>query len=604
MSVEVSVFLDDGSGTFPVDISSRVRLSEGVSVSGYGRGDEFSQPGAASLSLTLDNADGFLTGGGVGWDMGGWDEGPWDDSVTLEPGTGIRYAETIGATTKNVFTGFVESLNLGWPGGGEEFSTVAVSATDRLADLGRRTLGSMLEQEILLDNPTAYYTLGEAEGSTSAGDTSGNQAPTLAPAGSGASVTFGAIGTPNTSLRLAGGQYLAPAAQAPSSVLTLGCFFAGTSAPPGPSDTYIILAADVAFIRLRSDGSVDFVDVIGTGVPVTSVGPVVNDGLQHNAWMTFDGVNGQAYVDGIEVATWPSAAAPSFLAGIGGVSQAVTDPLALFGYTSFDGTLGHVVTLDTTLSAGEIADIYAASRGDFQETTDARLSRIASYAGLTPTFADPSGQEMGAQATSGQSLFQAMQDVAQAEAGVLFVNGDGDLVMQGRGYRAMKTTADLTLGEQEAASDTTVTWDTQQLVNQVTVTRTGGAEQVVSDGTPTALYPASLEVNVTRDEDALAQGQWLLNKHQTTAPRLASATFDLLASPDAEDLLALEIGDRLSLSDMPSQLWADAGDYTVEGWSKTTSLDTATLTVNLLPWDLNEAMLWDSGLWDEDVWAI
>jgi len=50
----------------------------------------------------------------------------------------------------------------------------------------------MLEEEVLSHSPSAYYTLSEPEGSTSAGDTSGNQARPLVASGTGTPVQFGA----------------------------------------------------------------------------------------------------------------------------------------------------------------------------------------------------------------------------------------------------------------------------------------------------------------------------------------------------------------------------------------------------------------------------
>ena len=77
-----------------------------------------------------------------------------------------------------------------------------------MSDYGKRPMRSMLEQEILLDTPTAYYTLGEPEGATSAGDTSGNGLASLTIAGTGAALTFGtstgpADGLPAPTLRAA-----------------------------------------------------------------------------------------------------------------------------------------------------------------------------------------------------------------------------------------------------------------------------------------------------------------------------------------------------------------------------------------------------------------
>ncbi|MCC7268780.1 MAG: hypothetical protein IT546_15780, partial [Caulobacteraceae bacterium] len=55
------VELDDGSGTFPYDITEYVSLSSGWSIGPHGRPDELQEVQATSLNLTLDNTDGRFT---------------------------------------------------------------------------------------------------------------------------------------------------------------------------------------------------------------------------------------------------------------------------------------------------------------------------------------------------------------------------------------------------------------------------------------------------------------------------------------------------------------------------------------------------------------
>jgi hypothetical protein len=49
-----TVLLDDGTGSYPTNISALVDLPSGVTVSAYGRTDEFATAQAATLNLTLD----------------------------------------------------------------------------------------------------------------------------------------------------------------------------------------------------------------------------------------------------------------------------------------------------------------------------------------------------------------------------------------------------------------------------------------------------------------------------------------------------------------------------------------------------------------------
>lgn len=585
------VYLDDGSGTFPTDITADVRMRDGISISGYGRTDEFNQPSAATLTLALDNETGTYTSG-AGFGVDGFGVGAFGGPPASPGVQRVRVTETRGATTVNTFTGRVESLGLGWPGGGDEFSVVTLTAVDPLADLGRRPMRSMLEEEVLLRGPVAYYTLGEPDGATAAGDTSGNQAPLLTMVGPGAAVTFGSGTGPVDGLSAAifgGGQWLQGGSGASvTSTSTSGALFAAFATTTTPTSNAYVGWHVGWMLYVDTSGRIN-----GDGPGFTGlVGPVVTDGSTHTALITGDGTTATLYLDGNVAATSSmlnSGTDSVDYTTIGGTPSAS----ATSSLNSFTGTVSHVAAWNVGLNSTSATAITSVTVTT-SETTDARLARLASYAGLTATAASPSGQMMGPQATSGSSLFDAMQQVATTEGGVLFCNGSGDLVMQGRYYRSLKITPDLTLGDEEAAPDTTITWDRQQFINQVTVSRTGGAQQVVQNGTPSVVFPASLEVNTTTDADALAAGQWLLGKHSTMDPRIGSITFDLMTSGSAEPLLGLEIGDRISLSALPSQTWPGATDYTIEGWSRTISDGDYTVTANLLPWQqLSEVAIYD-----------
>lgn len=579
----VTVKLDYGAGTWATDVTSKVRMKENVSVSGYGRTDEFSQPQGTSFTCVLDNTDGRFTNG----------------TVVIEPTTTlIRVTEHLGATTVDRFTGRVSELSQAWPGGGQEFATVTVTATDLLADLARQQLRSMLEEEAALLSPTFYYPLSEGDGSTSAGDETNNHVP-LTVAGSGAAIQFGQGTGPvdgASAVVLAGGKYLAPPSWVSTTFATFGCWFATTS-----TSGLALLVTDVFSIVLQTSGKLGVTDQAGTLLYTPS--PVVNDGANHLVLVTASGSGIQVFIDGQNAAGVGSGNVPTTLAGVGNSSDFSA---TAFGNT-FVGSISHVMGFAAVLTNTQVLTLYQAGAG-FSETTDARLSRLASYAGLIATTDDPSGQIMGAQTTAGESLLDAMQNAVAAEAGVLFADGSGNLVMQGRSYRSIRTTADVTLGETEPGEDTVVTWDTQQKFNQVTVTRTGGAVQTVATAGVGArtepVYPTSIELNVDADAASLDAANWILSKHQDTEPRIGAVTFDLLTSPNAEALLGLKVGDRLLLSAMPSQMWGTA-DYTVEGWAEATGSDQWTLTVNLLPFDLFKSGVWDdtNSMWDSAIWG-
>lgn len=573
------VLLDDGTGTFPTDISDRVEWSDGVTVNSYGRTDEFSTAQSAQLTLTVDNTDGTLTVG----------------AGKMSKGQQIRFQMTKGSTTRNRFTGRVTSLGLGWPGGADTYATLAVTAMDRLTDCAGVRLRSMLEQEILLRSPSAYYTLGEPEGSKTAGDTSGNQGPALRQAGSGTAVTFGSGTGPTdglTTATFAGGKYLTNALSPGASYSELIAF----SRASAPSNQEILFTIAHELLVLETDGKLSLYAAPPGGVVtplLQSSASVCDGGIHFLGWSVQSGTGYQLFVDGAtsSVANAAAGTLAYLIDGlvIGGSGSLITPA------SNLTGNVSHVAHFDgVVLSATDVANLWTAVLGFAGETTTERFTRLASYGGITVSTVGMSDETVGPQATSGTSLLDAFNVVATAEGGVLYADGDGTVVLQGRAYRAGKTTADLTLPAEDLISPD-VTDDNQQTVTFATVTRTGGATQTVGTSTP-GIEDGSLDLIVDSDQDALYAGQWLVAKHADPDPRMGSAAFDLTTSDNAEAFLGADVGDRLALTGMPDQLPASFGDQTIEGWSETVTDQTWSLTANVLPFTLFEALVLDDAV--------
>jgi hypothetical protein len=577
----VQVLLDDGTGTYPYDISSR--LEGTLSISSYGRTDEFATAQSAQLSLTLDNSDGAVASG-VGFPGG-----------PLTKGTGIRVKLTSGATTRNRFTGRIAGADLGWVGGSGRYSLVDITAMDLLTDLNAVELGSMLEEEIRRDHPTTWYPMSEESGSA-AGDVSGSGQPPLVPVGSGAAPVFGAVsgladGSPG--VQLLGGKLLSadfPVIGTGSWTIEI-CFH--TSSLPGAGLTAPLISVTnggTEVVRLE----INQIGTLGAVVPAGSIlgSGNVADGAEHCVMVTFDGTNLRLYLDGALIQTGP---VPAPGAGTKITLGNLPDPLATpLAFTPFVGVVSSLVVVDGgVLGAARAADHAGAAVTGFSgETTDARLTRLAAYAGIpTSTTTGMSGQTMGVQVTSGMTLLAALQQVADAEGGFLYADGSGTVVLQGRAYRAAKTVADLTLSSEELV-DPSITVDDQQQLTFVTVNRVGGATQVAGARTP-GVEDKSIDLVVDSDADALRAAQWLVAKHANPGPRLGSGAFALLNSTSAAAFLAREIGDRLAFSNMPTQVWPGFGDVTIEGWTETVSERDWSLTANLLPWSLATALVLD-----------
>lgn len=567
----IQVFLDDGSGTYPTSVTGRVDMKAGVSVSPYGRADEFNQASSAQLQLVLDNKDGSLSSG------------------ALFSGQGIRFKLTKGATTKNRFTGKIVGGVMVWPGGQGKLADIAVTAYDPLADLGNFEMRSMLEHEILSDAPGAYYPLSEAQGSTSAGDISGNEAAPLTPVGL---VGIGAGVGPVDGLPAAlfsGAGYLSVDS---GLIGTTGniAFDLTTTAVSVDLIGWLLTSGGVSFshvLRINSTGHLEWVSS-GSVSPASTT--AVNDGLPHFIEYNRPFLGGLdpdrgVWIDGVHEIVGFSSLVGFTFSDVRFGSAIGPDATA-----PFVGTLSHLV-ISAGLGGSTRAGVRATAAAGFAgDTTDARFARIVAYAGYTSTTTTGlSGQTVGPQVTTGTTALQALQDVATAEGAPMYADGSGVIVLQGRGYRAGKVAADLTLTAPELAADTEALKDNQQQINKVTVSRVGGATQVVGAGLPSS----DLSLIDDNDGDALRRAQWIVAKYANPGARIADGTFDPYTSTLAEQLLQREIGDRLAFTLLPSQMWAGIGDVTIEGWSETVTQETWSISVNLLPWSLFTALVLD-----------
>src|SRR5690349_7517965 len=100
-------FLDDGTGTYPINITSYVLLTEGMTFT-RGRADTESATSAGTLNLILKN--------GVKGAVGAFTPGSTvlHSPSVIKLDAGIRVTEKVNGTTYNRYTGFVKSWAVGW----------------------------------------------------------------------------------------------------------------------------------------------------------------------------------------------------------------------------------------------------------------------------------------------------------------------------------------------------------------------------------------------------------------------------------------------------------------------------------------------------------
>jgi hypothetical protein len=579
----LTVLLDDGTGTFPLNVSSKVMALDGYDIT-RGREDWQGAVTAGELSLTLNNSDGRFTPGST----------ILGTPSPIKVDQKIRLKETVNGVTFTRFTGYVKSWPVAWPATVTTFSTVQVSATDAQARAERRTLRSMVEEETLSASPTAYYTLGEAEGSVSAGDTSGNRLPPMTITGVGTAPVFGAdVGllSAGTGVTFAGGQYLS--GNDTTSLTSFG-FVVATQA----TTQRVIIGGGALAVTVEASGklSVFMVDAVGgTSVFILSTA-VINDGAPHAAFVVIDGAVARLYIDGVAdntVGLGGSGVVALTITGIGGGSGLGITPILI-------GSVAHVAGFTSILSPTQVANISTAALNGFAgETVAARLTRIAGYSGIPVGTLDSSSLTLAGGDTNGQSAMQAIQEVIDAEFGLAFIDGNGALTFHNRSAVAGTATPDLTLDRQWVTPEVLPVVDDQQIINYFEATAAGtGGVQVAADAASEVThgrYTSSSTYLVQTDAEALDRARWIVGNFAEPSPRYGTLTINLYGMTPAlasTVLTALDLNCWLRVTSLASQNpGGTTADVVVQGWRESVTAESWSITCNVVARSLYNAWI-------------
>lgn len=527
------------------------------------------------------------------------------DAVQVDEGTSIVGPFTTASPPITyLFTGHVEEWPTEWPGG-QLYSQSTITATDRLARIGsRRAMRSVIEEAILQDSPAAYYPLGEPVGSTLAGDASGAVKTSIlavAQYGSGGTLEFGTStgpptdGLPAPTFTPSGlnGKYLTgsfggvggfgfPSVSLRANFLTSTAAKATIVRLSDAYGSYLQLEVTAAG-KLRASTVQAFV---GTDDFSLTSAATVSDGATHDAVVTLSlsgsTVTATLYLDGVSAGS-TTFSTPALMrystVSVGGHS----------GGNVFTGTVSHVAAFSTVLTLAKIGVHYTATSTGFKgERSDQRIARYASWAGV------PAGEinlDVGSSAsvafteTTGQSILQAMQDVAQTEGGRLFVNGAGVLTFHARSRRYANAAAVASVDAENLSGSEQMTLSTQGLVNDITGQRPDGPQVRAFDSASISefgVFNQSLSLLVTTDNEVADAVNWRVSTNAQPMVRLPQATFDLYTDPTvASALWPVELGDRVTVTTLPSQVGSSSLDFMVEGYSENISLAGWTRTANL-----------------------
>jgi len=498
------------------------------------------------------------------------------------------------------FVGYVDEWPVEWPGVVSTFATSTITASSRMARLGLSDkLLSVVEQEILRDSPTAYYTMGEAAGATQANDTSGNGAPALVATtlSTGGTSTlppvFGSATGPATDgltaveLPWVNGVSKTQALRARPVSSTL----AGVSFFVSRTGT---ISADRTILTMQGGGgsTLTQVSLSATGLTANIFGSfltysgTMTAGRTYHVALRQNGANVELYVDGV-------------LDGTVAATMGAYDIVTIGDDSAPDATntvtLAHLALFNVAPSAARIADHADAGLDGFAgETAATRLGRYAAFAGIPSaeySFDTTAVTPMAHIDTTGKGAVELMQKVATTDGGVLYDSPGGVLTYASRTVRYNSATAltlDVSAGEVEASYSPKL--DRSALINKVTATISDGTYSVTAENTTSSdeygvHSPGDLELATTDNDEAHAAAWWRVNTYgepTARAPQLGVELARMSATRHAA-ILAVGVGDKIAVSNLPSQSDASSKSFFCEGYAETISDSQWRIEFNVSP---------------------
>jgi hypothetical protein len=259
----------------------------------------------------------------------------------------------------------------------------------------------------------------------------------------------------------------------------------------------------------------------------------------------------------------------------------------------FDGDIAApaIFTDNSTYTAGPDSWYDDGTTGAEDQSISTRVTDLAKFVGAaTPATANLAGYNIAGQDTDGRSYLDALQDIANSEMGVFYIDRLGDPKLRGYGARSSGSSVTLTVSAtKDLTADVRLISDDATYANTVEATSPAGSVTsedsalVTADGASLVDSWSALTYD-DADLQTMADNRLTLRKSQT--PRLSKITVDLLTTPSsiASTTLQLVPLDRVRVSDLQaSQFGATTYDGFVEGWELNVSTDKYTVSLDLSP---------------------
>lgn len=292
----------------------------------------------------------------------------------------------------------------------------------------------------------------------------------------------------------------------------------------------------------------------------------VDPGGSTSAW--------EVFLDGVSRATGTYGAVSKAVRSIrpGWFNNALTDNTASLGYITYWGP-----------DAPSAADTYAALLGHQGEAAAVRAERLCDEAGITfrPSGVPADTTPLGAQRL--HTVLEVLQNAAAADIGAVYEDRE-DIALRFRDRNGLyNQTVRLALdyaADEEVAPPLEPVDDDQLVRNHVTVTREGGitAPPAVLESGPLSvqappngvgIYDEALTLSLYTDDQPLQHAAWLMHLGTWDEARYPVVHVDLSAAPHLIDAAAaVDIGDRLTISNPPAWLPPDTIDLLAQGYTE------------------------------------
>ena len=581
------------------DVSSYLMTDQGVSIK-RGRGTRFDTSGVGTCAFVLDNFTGNFTPANASsafYYLGNWAIKNQPVRVTIDS---IR-----------VFTGFVDSWSASVSSSGECLTTVV--ASDRMKFLGTNPLGGygVERAKQIVGTNGVVYPLASAIGADTTAqfsawrDTSAGALTIATPAGSGAwefvgdSPAFGSgsfhavpddsgygvgLTVPQTVDIATGGSCFGAFRLNPAATGFHTLHFVSGSSTAYRSFLYIEPVVGNAVFSLVSYPS-------GTVYTFNGSATKLNDDAWHTFTLVFASTGKLAtlYIDGVANGSVSSATAwalsPTGRSNVFGITKA--------GGSGMDGYLSTIGVTSEVLTAAKASDFHdAVITGDSGDTITTRTQNVMKclYPTGTPTIAiaNASAVTLSGQATNGQNAMSVLNEIADTERGIVYVDRLGDTKFRGSAARSLAYSLTFdALADLDGNQDCTLITDDSTFANRILASGPAGSF-IAEDATSIAtlgIISESWSCIATSLTGATDPPTKRLNDRLNVEPRIGQVTVDLMTATAVSKSSAVQIVplDCVRFTNLPTQLGAATRSAIVEGYSLNASVSSYTLTLDLSP---------------------